>query len=410
MYTPDTVISVQPFTRQADGEEVIIGRVETGVFLAVPSDAVELLDDLAQGRTIGEVSDRYQQKYGETPDMEDFLHLLESKGIVKSVAQDDGGVEAAAAAPPQGPRVRYHFSNFPHWLARLIFSRPALAVYFAVILLAVAAAMRNPSLLPSLHDLYFPDQRAITWTILILASYVTIFIHELGHLVAARALGINSRLGISHRLWYLVAETDLTGLWSVPKRQRYLPLLAGVLIDMVSACLLMLLLSAREQGWLVLPTLALRLVRAMMFTYMMRILWQFFLFVRTDFYYVVATTFNCRNLLKDTEGFLRNQLARVLPFVRPVDQSAVPESERRVIHFYSVLWVAGRILALTILLTVTLPVAVLYIRNLSLTFKRGYSSSPSDFADAFLLASYFLIPLSVGLVLWLRSLVRHARI
>lgn len=409
MYTPDTVISVQPFTRQADGEEVIIGRVETGVFLAVPSDAVELLDDLAQGRTIGEVSDRYQQKYGETPDLEDFLHLLESKGIVKSVAQDGGG-EAAAAASPQGPRVRYHFSNFPHWLARLIFSRPVLAVYFAVILLAVTAAIRNPLLLPSLHDLYFPDQRAITWTILILASYVTIFIHELGHLVAARALGINSRMGISHRLWYLVAETDLTGLWSVPKRQRYLPLLAGALIDMVSACLLMLLLSAREQGWLVLPTLALRLARAMMFTYMMRILWQFFLFMRTDFYYVVATTFNCRNLLKDTEGFLRNQLARVLPFVRPVDQSAIPESERRVIQFYSVLWVAGRILALTLLFTVTLPLAVLYIRNLGLTFKRGYSSSPSDFADALLLASYFLIPLSVGLVLWLRSLVRHARI
>jgi hypothetical protein len=132
--------------------------------------------------------------------------------------------------------------------------------------------------------------------------------------------------------------------------------------------------------------------------------------VRTDFYYVIASIFNCRNLLKDTQGFLRNQLARVFPFVRPVDQSAVPESERRVIRFYSILWVAGRIFALTILFTVTLPVAVLYIRNLGVTFSRGYSSSPSDFADAFLLASYFLIPLSVGLVLWLRGLVRHARI
>lgn len=413
MYTPDTVISVQPFTRQADGEEVIIGRVETGVFLAVPSEAVELLDELAQGRTIGEVSDNYLRKYGETPDLEDFLQILETKGIIKPlVPEDDGGAvtsAASAAEQPQAPHVRYHFSNFPHWLARLIFSMPVLAGCFMVITLAAVVAIRNPSLLPSPRDLYFPDRRTITWTILILASYATIFIHEMGHLVAARALGINSRMGISHRLWYLVAETDLTGLWSVPKRQRYLPMLAGTLIDLFSGSLLLLLVYARGQGWVVLPTLALRMTRGMMFTYMMRIFWQFFLFVRTDFYYVIASFFNCRNLLKDTQGFLRNLLARVFPFVRPVDQSSIPEPERRMIHFYSILWVVGRIFALTILFTVTLPLAGLYIRNLGLTFRRGFSASPSDFADALLLASYFLIPLSVGLLLWLRGLIRPAR-
>lgn len=410
MYTPDTVISVHPFTRQADGEEVIIGRVETGVFLAVPSEAVELLDELAQGRTIGEVSDNYLRKYGETPDLEDFLQILETKGIVKPLVPGANGDGAtAAAAQTQSPRVRYHFSNFPHGLARFIFSVPVLACGLVVIALAAAAAIRNPSLLPGPRDLYFPDRRTITWTILILASYATIFIHELGHLVAARAVGINSRMGISHRLWYLVAETDLTGLWSVPKRQRYLPMLAGSLIDLFSGSLLLLLVFAREQGWVVLPVLALRVARGMMFTYAMRIFWQFFLFVRTDYYYIIASFFNCRNLLKDTQGFLRNQLARVLPFVRRVDQSSIPESERRVIRFYSILWVVGRVFALTILFTVTLPLAGLYIRNLGLTFRRGYSASPSDFADALLLASYFLIPLSVGLVLWLRGLVRPAR-
>lgn len=409
MYTRDTIISVQPFTRQADGEETIIGRVETGVFLAVPSEAIELLDELAQGRTIGEVSDGYEQRYGETPDLEDFIQILETKGIVKPVAPGDNGA-ATASASPQVKRVRYHFSNFPHRLAQRIFNLPTVVVGCAVIALALAASIRNPSLLPGPRDLYFPDRRTLTWTILILASYATIFIHELGHLVAARAVGINSRLGISHRLWYLVAETDLTGLWSVPKRQRYLPLLAGSLIDTVSGSLLLLLMFAQGQGWLALPTLAVRVARGMMFTYMMRVLWQFFLFVRTDFYYVIASIFNCRNLLKDTEGFLRNQVARILPFVRPVDQSEIPERERRVIRFYSILWVVGRAFALTILFTVTLPLAVLYIRNLGLTFQRGFGTNPADFADALLLASYFLIPLTIGLVLWLQGMVGRARV
>lgn len=409
MYTRDTVISVLPFTRQAEGEDVIIGRIETGVFLAVPPEALEVLDSLAEGKTIGEAADLYQEKHGETADLDDFLRVLETKGIIKPMVQGTDGDGAVATTSQQRPRVRYHFSSFPHRLAQRLFSRPVLAGCFAVIVLALAAAVRDPSLLPRPRDLYFPDRRAMTWAILITASYVTIFFHELGHLISARALGINSRIGISHRLWYLVAETDLTGLWAVPKRQRYLPMLAGVLIDIVSGSLLMLLLFAREQQWLVLPVLAVRLARGMMFTYVMRILWQFFLFVRTDFYYVIASLLNCRNLLKDTEGFLRNQLARIVPFIRPVDQSAIPESEGRVIRAYSVVWLAGRIFALSVLFVVTVPLAALYIRNLGNTFRSGFRASPSDFVDAFLLASYFLIPLTVGLVMWLGGLIRRGR-
>lgn len=409
MYTRDTVICVHPFTRQAEGEEVIIGRVETGVFLAVPSVAVEVLDDLAQGKTIGEASDLYQQKYGEDPDLEDFLRVLEAKGIVKTLGQGDNGSDPTATASSPKPRVRYHFQNFPLWLAQRLFSLPVLVICSALIVLALAVAIRYPSLVPTPRDFYFPDQRALTWTILITASYVTIFLHELGHLIAARALGINSRIGIGHRLWYLVAETDLTGLWAVPKRQRYLPMLAGVLIDAVSGSLLMLLLFAQEQRWLGLSSFDVRLARAMMFTYMMRILWQFFFFIRTDFYYVIAGFLNCRNLLKDTEGFLRNQLARFFSFIRPVDQSVIPASERRVIRIYSVLWVAGRIFALSLLFLVTLPLAVLYIRNLGNTFRTGYRANPSDFIDALLLAAYFLIPLTVGLMMWLTGLIRRGR-
>jgi putative peptide zinc metalloprotease protein len=409
MYTRDTIVSVQPFTRQVEGEDVIIGRVETGVFLAIPSEAVELLDELAQGKTIGEVSDLFLQKYGETPDLDDFLQELETKGIVKPAVQGDNGNGATAPVSAQMPRVRYHFSNFPHRLAQLLFSSPVLVGLFALIVLACAAAIRDPSLAPGPRDLYFPDRRALTWTILMVAVYATIFVHELGHLIAARALGINSRIGISHRLWYLVVETDLTGLWSVPKRQRYLPMLAGVLIDAVSGSLLLLLLFAHKQQWLALADFAVRLVRAMMFTYVMRILWQFFFFVRTDFYFVIASLLNCRNLLKDTEGFLRNQLARIVSFVRPVDQSAIPDAERRVIRVYSVLWLGGRILAFSVLFAVTLPVGVLYIRNLSSTFRNGYSASPSDFVDAVALAAYFFIPLTLGLTLWLGGLMRHRR-
>jgi putative peptide zinc metalloprotease protein len=409
MYTRNTVVAVRPFTRQREGEEVIIGSAETGVFLAVPPEAVELLEHLAQGKSVGEVSDLYQQSHGEAPDLDDFLSLLQSKGIVEPLVENNGGGSSPSTSR-QPARPRYHFSNFPQPLAQRLFSQPVLAGCLLLIALALGAIIRYPSLLPVPRDLYFPDHRALTWTILIAAMYATIFAHELGHLIAARAVGIKSRMGISHRLWYLVAETDLTGLWAVPKRQRFMPMLAGALIDAVSAALLVLLLFAHRQEWLVLPSLWLRLVRAMAFTYLMRIAWQFFLFVRTDLYYVIATLFNCRNLLTDTQVLLRNQMARVIPWIRPMDQSGIPASERRVIRAYAVLWVAGRIWALSVLLMITVPICLNYVRNLAGAFRTGYSANPSDFTDAVVLTTYFLVPLMAGLMLWIGGIVRRERI
>jgi ABC-type antimicrobial peptide transport system permease subunit len=72
------VIAVSPLTRQQEGDEVVIGSAEKEVFLAVPVEAAELLDQLAQGKTIGEVEESYRETYGETPDLDDFLSALET--------------------------------------------------------------------------------------------------------------------------------------------------------------------------------------------------------------------------------------------------------------------------------------------------------------------------------------------
>lgn len=407
-YARDSFITVYPFTQQPDGEDVIIGRKETGVFLAVPPEAVEVLEHLAQGRSVGEAADLYRQTYGEAPDLDDFLGLLESKGLV-SPAGDDHRRTSHPSSPVQTRVLRYHFSNFPQAVAHRLFSHPLLDVYFLLIAFGLVLVAVDPWLRPGPRDWYFPSHRTLSWSLLILASYATIFVHELGHLTAARALGINSRLGVGHRLWYMVAETDLSGLWTVPQQQRYLPLLAGVLVDAVSASLLVMLLFAHHHGWLDLGWLLVRLARGMVFAYLMRILWQCFLFVRTDFYYVIASLFKCRNLLKDTEDFLRNSVARVIPGIRTVDQSAIPKAERRVIRIYALLWLSGRVFALTLLFTVTIPLAIRYIRNLGTVFSAGYAAGRYNFVDAVLMAAYFLVPLTFGFALWFRSLVRRTR-
>lgn len=405
MYSPDTVVAVQSFIRRAEGDEIIISRPEDAIFLAVPPEAVEVLDHLSHGKTIGEAANIYQQKYGEILDMDEFLCALEAKGIIQSWPAK--GDKAALSLAVPGRQASYHFKNFPGRLAQRIFSPPVLASSLLFVILAVAAIFCSPSLMVGPRDLYFGDHRALSWTILMAFAYLTLFLHECAHLVAAKAVGVNSRISLSHRLWYLVAETDLTGLWSVSRQQRYLPLIAGTLLDMGSAAFLILVLWAREREWVLISSPVVRLLRAMVFIYVARIGWQCFLFIRTDFYYVMATLLACKNLLGDTEVYLRNCLSRMVPVIPVVDQSEIPENELRVIRVYAWFWGAGRIAAFFVLVHLTIPLAVRYARNLTSVFRIGYSANPLGFIDALLLAGYFLIPFTIGFFLWIRSIFRR---
>src|SRR4029077_17034455 len=189
-----------------------------------------------------EAQAQYQEKYGEIPDVEDLLLFLQEKGFVRPrMAGASGGAASPAAAakaatapaadqtfaPPAAAAVRYHFANIPVPLARKLFGKTALALGALIFALAVVAVFLDPSLRPHRDALIFSQHRTLKTLVLILIGYTTVFVHEMGHLMAARAVGVNSRLGISSRMWVLVAETDMTGLWSVPKNQRYLPMLAG---------------------------------------------------------------------------------------------------------------------------------------------------------------------------------------
>jgi hypothetical protein len=403
-YTRDTVVEIWPYTRQPEGGDVIIGRVETGTFLAVPPPAVEVLDLLAQGKSIGETSDLYREKYGTLPDMDDFLDALTSNGFVKSNDQEDGSNGAT-----QPPLVKYHFSNFPQEWARRIFSAPVITGACAVVATAIGLMIRDHSLIPRPREVYFTQHRTLNLTLLVLVSYASVVVHEFAHVIAARAKGINSRLGFGNRLWDFVVEADLSGLWSLPKRQRFFPLLAGSLHDAFVGSLVVFLLFANGQKWLALSSFSVRILRPILLIFITRVLWQCLVFVRTDYYYVIATLLNCRNLLSDTETFLRNQIARVIPWMSRVDQSGIPLSERRVIPFFALLWVGGRILALTVFFSITIPVGASYIKNFLRACRVGYSANPSDFVDSVLLCFYLVLPIAVGIPIWIASMARGVR-
>lgn len=403
-FSADAVVRLLPFSRQIEGDEAIIGRAETGTFLALPLEAVELLDELAKGKSIGQVQAEHRLKTGETPDLEDLLSYLDERGFLAGEARESAG-------PPPGrpPSRRFHFTGFPENVARKIFSLPMLIGAGLLILAAILAAIEEPALRPSWKSLLFDRDVTLMTTLLMLSGLVLTFFHEMGHLVAARARGVSCSLGIGNRLWIVVAETDMTGVWALPKKERYLPILAGPLVDAVSGSFLILILFAELHGWLALPPVLATLFRALATVYLLRILWQCYFFVRTDFYYVYTMTFGCRNLLKDTQDFLKNRWADLLGRVRPADQSHIPAREMKAVKAYSGFWLLGRALALLMFATVIMPLVVRYLVSVGsiLISPNGFTAYQVFDAGAFSFLSMAM--LLTGIWLWLKEILQNWR-
>jgi putative peptide zinc metalloprotease protein len=417
-YDRESFVNVTPFTRQPDGDEMIIGNVDTAVFVAVPLGAVEVLDYLAAGKSVGEAADLYREHNGEACDIHGLLTVLETKQLVEpstertrqtlrttsraAVDADKDQVDHFPANAGGVTSPTYHFSGFPEALALRVFSPQLIGSALVLIAISLLVLAQDPSLWPRSDELYYTRQRTLSLIILALISYLGVLIHEFAHLIAARAAGVKCRIGFGHRLYEFVMEADLTLLWSVPKRKRYLPLLAGCLVDAVTAALLILALYANRTGWLAV-TDATPFLRMILLSYVARICWQGLVFVRTDVYYVLAALLNCKNLLRDTEDYLRNQLAPIFPGVGIVDQSSIRAKERRVIRFYAVIWIAGRVLALYWLYVVALPLVCRYGADLAKSLAT-YSRNPAMFWDALVSVLLLVVPGLIGVSLWIRNM------
>jgi putative peptide zinc metalloprotease protein len=272
----------------------------------------------------------------------------------------------------------------------------------------VLACALDPAVLPPPTVLVFQRDQVMLLGAWLLISLVTVFIHELAHLVAARAAGIPSRLGLGHRLWILVAETDMTGIWMASPRQRCLAFLAGPIVDLASAAALVLVLFGVRQHWLQPDPTLVVLIQACLFQYLARLLWQLEFYVPTDFYYVFGALFGCKNLMLDTQAYLLTKLARIYPRVQARDLSGIPTRELRVVRWFSVFWLLGRAVAFGTLFWITLPVLVGY----GVMLARGVggdggAAAPVTEGPLFPLIAVALQ--TVGLLVWMRSTLRPRR-
>ncbi|QFZ73402.1 hypothetical protein GFH48_09165 [Streptomyces fagopyri] len=331
-----------------EGDEVVVGRLDTGSYAVFPADGAELLQQLMRGMTLGAAADWYEATFEEEADLQDFVTTLRDLGFVSEADR------AQPAAPAPEVRLR--------GLGRAAFSPPAWALYGALVGGWTWAAIARPDLAPHPGQIFFTHSLLAVQLVITLGQVPLLLLHEGFHILAGRRLGLPTRLSVSNRLTYIVAETQINGLLSVPRAKRYLPFFAGMVCDGVVFSVLGLVADlTRNPGGSF--SLTGRLCLGLAFTVAVRMLWQLQLYLRTDLYYVAATAWNCYDLHDAGMTLLKNRVwRRTNRPDRIVDEEKWTPRDRRVGTFYGPFIALGYCAFAGITVFVSIPVTVNYAR------------------------------------------------
>lgn len=220
------------------------------------------------------------------------------------------------------------------------FGATAWGCYVVLTFFCIGVFAFTPELFPTpAEDAFFTD---IGLSALLLGplTMLTMALHECGHWLASRAAGVRARFGVDRRAMLVVFETDLTQLWSLPRRQRYSPLLGGMAADVV---VLSVFLGARllvHTGSWSAPPLVDNLLAAGVYLKLAGLLWQCMVFLRTDLYAVLVTLLGCHNLWRVKTLMLRHAFRRLTPEqARELRQSSA--ADRRAARWFRWVWLAG---------------------------------------------------------------------
>jgi putative peptide zinc metalloprotease protein len=386
---------VIPLSVQPDGDAYLVGNQDLGDFYQFPEQGVKILDMLRAGNTAGAIRSRLSTEDPDVVDVNDFIGQLTAIGFIHTEDQQKSVQERLQAASRDGHRI---FNVSPR-IANAVFSPIALLMYGATFLYAIVLAIQSPQLRPNFDAFYIEANRTVLLLILLVLSVAQASLHEIGHMLAAACYGIRSRYGIGNRLWTIVAESDLTGILTLPRSQRYFPMLAGLLVDVVCASLLTILVGFLLR--LGADAFIVQVAQALVLAIIIGIPWQFNIFLKTDIYFVICNYFGQSDLDRDARVYLRDVIHRITFGLFGTRTAVSGFQNVSLLRIFSLIWLFGRILSLLVLLGVFLPTMAQYIVSAA-HMLTGPPTSVWLACDTIAYVSITVSVLGTGMYMWLK--------
>jgi putative peptide zinc metalloprotease protein len=276
-----------------DGAGYVLGRRGGADFVAVPEIGGQVIRWLQDRATVSECERRAADLAGEPVDVAGFLDGLAQAGLLPVAGAAQPGTAQPGPAEPRTAEPRTAepetepgaAAEEPPAIAlwqtaagRVMFGRAGLTVQAVLAVTAAVVLLAVPGARPAPGDGVATSVPLAS--LLLLAGLATVLgmAHEAAHVLAARAAGVPSRISIGRRMIFVVYQTDLTRLWSVTRRARVVPLLAGLMFDSAATGILAvagLILTGHA------PLLVMHLIRLSVLLNVGAIAFQFLIFLRT---------------------------------------------------------------------------------------------------------------------------------
>jgi putative peptide zinc metalloprotease protein len=373
-----------------DGDGCILGRPDLGVYLSVPPPGGVFVTTLQAGGSVSEATAKASQAAGTTVDGQDFLAGLAGAGLL------DLPTDTTAGARGRSREIRWIEAVSPATARRLFgrwaWSGYALAAGFSLVVLGAVADLR-----PGLRDFWWLADPALSVLTLTVISWALGALHEAWHWLAGRAIGVTAIFRISYRGIFLVFETDVSQIATVPRRRRYGVFLAGMAIDTTVLAVALALRLADRLAWLGLPGWLDRLLAMLVLLQLIRLLLQWaLLFQRSDGYAVLANALRCHDLTRATWLTTKRRLRR-LTGADATELASISPHDQRVARWFGWGYVAGLLAMVWVLLVFVIPFLVDLVRSVADQLLHGPVASigfwASGAAVAVAFGQYAVIPL-----------------
>jgi putative peptide zinc metalloprotease protein len=336
-----------------DGDEYVLGRPDLGIYVAVPEPGAVFVEALRAGASLADATARASSVAGSPVDGEDFLAGLSTAGLLAPPAA--AGEPTGDRAPARGAREIRWIEGVSPAAARRLFGPVAwtgyaLATLFVVLVLALRSDFR-----PSFEHFWWLPDPVLSVLTLAVIGYATAAAHEAWHWLAGRAIGVPAVFRVSYRGIFLVFETDVTQIATVPRRRRYGVFLAGMAFEVTLVAVALALRLAHRADAITLAGWLDRLLAAVVLVHVMRIVWQWAaLFMRSDGYAVLANALRCHDLFQATWLTTKERLWR-LTGPEATELASISGHDRRVARWFGFGYLAGLVVMAWMLLVFIIP-------------------------------------------------------
>lgn len=363
----DSRLLLVPIVIRKDKKHYIIEDTLSGDFYEMPKVCVDAINLINQGEQIREIERTLKNNYPtEKIDLIDFTEQLLELELVDEI----DGVKLEKKQPLQeGSGVLW----IPPKFGQLFFNKFTYPIYVCLFVFNLVLFIIHPSLFPHHKDIFVFDIMVLNVILWMTFTFILVLIHELGHVLAMRAHNLPTKVEVSHRLFFVVLETDMSSVWKLAPKDRNILFLSGLGFDTV-----LLFIALISQ--LMFPNITgitHGLMNLAIFDIVLRIIFQFCFYMKTDLYYVFENLSGCYNLMENAQQKIRNQFS----FLKSKNgEEIVFSNEKKIVFLYSNFYFLGVAITIFLFFKYYIPEIIFAGKRLLPGF--GHKPASLEFWDA----------------------------